>query len=196
MNVYDFDKTIYARDTTEQFYLWCLKRWPKIARRWPAVLWAALRLGLHLTDKTGFKDVFLRFLQDVPQPDREIERFWDENMPLIHKWYLSQRREDDVVITASPAALVCPACRRLGIENVLGSPVDIATGRYAGPNCHGVEKVRAFEKAFPGARVDRFYSDSMNDAPMAALATEAFMVRGEKLAPWPQTARFPKETSR
>ena len=185
MNVYDFDKTIYAKDTTVQFYLWCLRRWPKIARRWPAVLWAAVGLGLHLTDKTGFKGVFLRFLWDVPQPEAEIERFWDANMPLIHSWYLARCREDDVVITASPVAFVRPACRRLGVKHVLGSPVDIATGRYDGPNCHGQAKVRAFEKAFPGSRVDQFYSDSMNDAPMAALAEQAFLVKGERLQSWP-----------
>ena len=185
MNVYDFDKTIYHRGTTAQFYLWCLARWPKIARRWPVVLRAALRLALHKTDKTGFKAVFLRFLEDVPAPEREIERFWDRNMPRVHRWYLSQRREDDVVITASPADFVRPACRRLGVTRVLGSPVDIATGRYHGVNCHGAEKVRAFREAFPAARVDRFYSDSLGDAPMAELAREAFLVKGERMTPWP-----------
>lgn len=30
MNVYDFDKTIYAGDSTIDFYLFCLKRQPAI----------------------------------------------------------------------------------------------------------------------------------------------------------------------
>ncbi|MBR3504124.1 MAG: haloacid dehalogenase-like hydrolase [Clostridia bacterium] len=186
MNVYDFDKTIYRRDTTAQFYLWCLRRWPKIARRWPAVACAAVKLALKKTDKTGFKGVFLRFLEDVPRPEREIERFWDENMPRVHRWYLAQKREDDVVITASPADFVRPACRRLGVTRVLGSPVDIQTGAYHGLNCHGAEKARVFREAFPAARVERFYSDSLGDAPMAALAEAAFLVRGERRTPWPR----------
>lgn len=186
MNVYDFDKTIFSHDSTVQFYLWCLCRWPRIARRWPAVLWAALKLGLHMSDKTAFKAVFLRFLRDVPQPKKEIERFWDENMPRIHRWYLAQRREDDVVISASPTGIVHPACRRMGVTRVFGSPVDMTTGRYTGANCHGEEKVRVFRAAFPGARVERFYSDSLNDAPMAALAEQAFLVKGETISPWPR----------
>ena len=185
MNVYDFDKTIFHRDTTAQFYLWCLKRWPKIARRWPAVIWAALKMALHLTDKTGFKGVLLRFLRDVPKPAEKIERFWDQNMPLIHRWYKVRHRADDVVITASPVDFVRPACTRLGITRVLGSPVDIRTGEYHGVNCHGAEKVRVFRKAFPGAHVDEFYSDSMNDAPMAREADKAFLVKSETLSPWP-----------
>ena len=197
MNAYDFDRTIYRRDSTAQFYLWCLKRWPQIARRWPAVLWAALKLGLHMTDKTGFKAVFLRFLRDVPQPEAEIERFWDANMPLIQQWYLTRRRADDVVITASPANIVRPACRRLGVSRVLGSPVDMATGRYAGANCHGEEKTRVFRAAFPNEQIEEFYSDSLGDAPMAAMARRAFLVRGERLTPWPgkangQEGTFPK----
>ncbi|MBO4885906.1 MAG: HAD-IB family phosphatase [Clostridia bacterium] len=186
MNAYDFDKTIFAKDSTVQFYLWCLKRWPKIARRWPAVLLAALKLALRRTDKTGFKGVFLRFLRDVPEPRKEIERFWDANMPRIRKWYLAQRRPDDVVVTASPVCIVRPACERLGIRHVLGSPVDVRTGDYHGVNCHGAEKARVFRAAFPGARVERFYSDSISDAPMASLADEAFFVKGERIEEWPR----------
>ena len=186
MNVYDFDKTIFCKDSTVRFYLWCLKRWPKIARRWPAVLWAAVKLALRRTDKTGFKGVFLKFLRDVPEPEKEIERFWDANMPRIHQWYLAQRRPDDVVVTASPVCIVRPACRRLGISRVLGSNVDVRTGEYRGVNCHGAEKPRAFRAAFPDARVERFCSDSLNDAPMARLAREAFLVKGERLEPWPE----------
>ena len=184
MNAYDFDKTIYHRDTTAQFYLWCLRRWPKIARRWPAVLWAALKLALKRADKTGFKGVFLRFLQDVPDPEREIERFWDANMPLIHRWYRAQRRDDDVVISASPEFLIRPACTALGIEHVLASPVDPHTGRFSGLNCHGEEKVRRVRAIWPDATVENFYSDSHSDDPMAALARRAWLVRGEVLRPW------------
>ena len=55
-----------------------------------------------------------------------------------------------------------------------------------GKNCDGAEKVRAFEAAFPGARVERFYSDSLHDTPMAMRAETAFLVKGERLEPWPK----------
>ena len=157
-----------------------------------AVLGAALRLALRRTDKTGFKGVFLQFLRDVPEPEAEIERFWDANMTDIHRWYLAQRRADDVVVTASPVSIVRPACARLGIAHVLGSPVDVRTGDYHGVNCHGAEKARVFRSAFPDARVERFYSDALGDAPLARLASEAFLVKGEHPAPWPSDARDPK----
>lgn len=185
MNVYDFDKTIFHKDTTFEFYRWSLKRWPKMARHWPATAWAALKMALGLCDKTAFKQVLFRFLRDVPDVQTQLECFWDENMPLIHRWYREAHRADDVVITASPVDFVRPACRRLGIDHVLGSPVDIKSGRYSGRNCDGAEKVRVFESAYPGAAVESFYSDSLHDTPMVRRAERAYLVCGEQLKPWP-----------
>ena len=54
-------------------------------------------------------------------PAAELERFWDANMPRIQRWYLARRRPDDVVVTASPADFVRPACVRLGVGCVLGA---------------------------------------------------------------------------
>ena len=60
------------------------------------------------------------------------------------------------------------------------------TGRIAGRNCHGAEKVVRFHQEMGDAQVDEFYSDSLSDAPMARLAKKAYLVKGEKLAPWPK----------
>ncbi|MCI5545843.1 MAG: haloacid dehalogenase-like hydrolase, partial [Clostridiales bacterium] len=77
MNVYDFDKTIFHKDTTAQFYLWSLRRWPKMLRFLPGTLIAALKMALGKGDKTAFKQALYRFLRDVPEPKKQIERFWD-----------------------------------------------------------------------------------------------------------------------
>ena len=66
MNVYDFDKTIFHKDTTAQFYLWSLRRWPKMLRFLPGTLIAALKMALGKGDKTAFKQALYRFLRDVP----------------------------------------------------------------------------------------------------------------------------------
>ena len=186
MNVYDFDRTIFPFDSTARFYLWCLRRYPKIAARWPKTAWAAIRYALGRIDKTAFKGVFLSFLKDVPDPRGEILRFWDARAKYVNRWYIERRRPDDMVISASPEALVRPACERLGIRYVIASPVDIETGAYSGRNCDGAEKVRAFLAACPGGEAEEFYSDSLHDAPMARRAKRAYLVRGDKLTKWPE----------
>ena len=90
----------------------------------------------------------------------------------------------DVVISASAVDIVRPCCEKLGIKYIMGSPVDMRTGAYSGPNCHGEEKIMRFRAAFPGAEIEEFYSDSHSDDPMARIAKKSFMVKGETLTEW------------
>ena len=104
----------------------------------------------------------------------------------VKPYYLQRKRDDDVIISASPLFLVAPAMARLGIKGVIASPVDMRTGVYSGLNCHGEEKVRRFGELYPGAEIDEFYSDSLSDSPLARLAKKAFLVKGNELLPWPE----------
>ena len=67
----------------------------------------------------------------------------------------------------------------------MASPVDPKTGKYLGENCHGEEKVRRFYAAFPNARPEEFYSDSLSDTPMADISERAFLVKKTTIIPWP-----------
>ncbi len=181
MNVYDFDKTIYPADSTAQFYLWCLRRYPACRRTLGWTAWAFFCMGTRLKTKTRAKEIFYRFLRHVPAEAPEL--FWAERLGRIRPWYLEQRRPDDLVISASPEFLLAPAARDLGFR-LLASPVEQATGLYRGENCHGAEKVRRFREACGDAPVEGFWSDSRSDAPMAALAGRAFLVKGEAIEDW------------
>ena len=86
-------------------------------------------------------------------------------------------------VVTSTVRIEGAACRRLGVR-FLASPVDARTGQLLGPNCRGEEKVRRFRSAYGAAEVERFYSDSCSDAPLAALAQEAFLVRRGQVLPW------------
>ena len=103
----------------------------------------------------------------------------------IYPWYMAQRRPDDLVISASPEFLLRPVADRLGFA-LIASRVDPATGRTEGLNCHGEEKLRRFRARYGDAPVERFYSDSLSDAPMARAAREAFMIRRGTVLPWPE----------
>lgn len=181
MNVYDFDKTIYPVDSTVQFYRWCFSRYPACRRTWPWTLGGLFCLGTGLRSKTDSKQMIFRFLPYVPAGAPEL--FWREHIGAIQPWYLAQRREDDLVISAGPEFLLAPAARQLGFA-LIASPVEQATGRYRGLNCDGQEKVRRFRQAYGDAPVEGFWSDSLSDAPMAALAERAFLVRRGVPGPW------------
>ncbi len=181
MNVYDFDKTIYPVDSTAQFYRWCLRRYPACRRTLGWTAWAFFCMGTRLKPKTRCKEIFYRFLRHVPPEAPEL--FWREHIGDIRPWYLAQRRDDDVVISASPEFLLAPAARAIGFA-LIASRVEQATGLYDGENCHGAEKPRRFRAVYGDAAVDGFWSDSRSDAPMAALAAHACLVTGTRIEEW------------
>ena len=186
MDIYDFDGTLYRGDSTADFFKWCLRRYPRIARTLPRTgVAAAACLGLHVIDKTRFKGALYRFLPLIPDIDAEVERFWR-----MHEHNITgpcQPKAGDLVISASPEFLLRDVCARRGLE-LMASQVDPHTGRTLGPNCSGAEKIARLNERYPGAAVERFYSDSHNDDPLAKYAQEAFMVNIPQgtLVPWPK----------
>ena len=182
MNVYDFDNTILRGDSTALFYIYCLKRTPRMFLRLPKLLWGALFVLKR--DKQRFKQDMFAFLRDLKNPEKAVSAFWDKNLNRVKHFYLENRRDDDIIISASPEFLVKPAMARLGHARVIASPVDIHSGLYSGLNCHGEEKVRRLYEVCPSAKIDGFYSDSHSDDPLAKLAQQAWLVKGEKLLPW------------
>ena len=87
-----------------------------------------------------------------------------------------------------PVEVQSIVAEELGVR-LIATPMDPYSGKIRGRNCHDKEKVRRFRETFPEAHIDRFYSDSLSDAPMAALADEAFLVRKGKCVPWPKSER-------
>ncbi len=183
MNVYDFDKTIYDGDSTFHFLMYCAKKHKKVRRMLPRIAVRGIAFGCGFIKKQDFKEDMFSFLS-VIDTKRELELFWKERISGIKEWYKKNQKDDDVVITASPEFLVKCATDMLGIKYIMGSPVDMNTGKYSGNNCHGEEKVLRFRDEFPDSTIEEFYSDSYSDTPLAKKAEKAYLVKGDKLLEW------------
>ena len=184
MNVYDFDKTVFYPDSSCSFFLYCLRHYPAaVLRVCPRILGAGLRRAFGAIRTKELKENVFSFLRFLPDPEKAVGSFWDERLSGIGDWYLRQRRADDLVITASPEFLVGEASRRLGFR-LLGTRMDIRTGRIEGENCHDTEKVRRFRSAYPDEQIESFYSDSLSDKPLAEISRRAFLVKKGKLSDW------------
>ena len=178
MDIYDFDGTLYRGDSTADFLKWCARRHPRVIATLPRTgIAAAACFGAHVIDKTRFKGSLYRFLTRVPDIESEVDRFWRSHEHLIAGPCNPQ--PGDLVISASPEFLLRGVCERRGLE-LIASQVDPHTGCTLGPNCSGNEKITRLHEQYPDARVERFFSDSHNDAPLARLAEEAYWVEIEK----------------
>lgn len=184
MNVYDFDKTIYKKDSTTGFFLFSLKRHPKILLLLPSITAGFIKYYVFKKGtKTQFKSKIMKFVRYIDY-NKDIADFWIKHKKGIKNFYLKQQKQDDVIISASPAFIVEPVCKELGIKHIMCSNVDAKTGLYTGENCHGKEKVRRFREVFGESVIDEFYSDSYSDTPLAEIATKAFIIKSDKISPW------------
>ena len=186
MNTYDFDQTVFNPDSSYKFYLFCLKRYTaRVLKTVPRSLGKAIAYKRGKIGAKELREQLFSFLAQVDDAQAAVEAFWDINFCKIEKWYLAQKREDDIIISASPEFLLAPVCRRLGVR-LIATPMDIKSGKINGLNCHDSEKVRRFYESFPEAHTENFYSDSLSDSPMARIADNAWLVRFDDIRPWPQ----------
>lgn len=176
MRVYDFDKTIYQGDSSLDFYLFALRRHPLLLRYLPLQCFGVCLYMLRVVSKTRGKEFFFSFLRGLRDAEAEVQHFWRVHCQKMASWYLCQKRDDDVVVSASPEFLLGPQCKNLSVR-LIGSLVDASSGTFLRKNCYGEEKVVRFYEHFPHESIEEFYSDSFSDAPMAKIAEKSFIVK-------------------
>lgn len=184
LNVYDFDKTIYKKDCTIEFYKYCIIKYPKLIIYLPKQIYGFTLYKLGKIDKTKFKEIFFSFLYNINEIDKDIIKFWEKEKNNINKWYLDRHKEDDIVISASPEFLIKPICSILGVNNVISSNIDKNTGKCTGKNCKGEEKVIRFKEIYKNQIIDEFYSDSISDLPLAKISKKSFFIKRGKIQKW------------
>jgi len=185
MNVFDLDGTIIDGDTGTDFYLYLLARHPWLFYRSPQVLLAGALFWLGLISSVQMRNLFYPAFMPYVSLENEVIAFWMERKCKLKPWYLEMRRPDDIITTASPECLVRPLTEELGVR-LIAADVDSGTGKVIGRGNRDVAKPINFRFQYPDAVIEKFYSDSLSDSPMAELAEEAFLVlRNGDIMPWP-----------
>ena len=187
MNVYDFDGTIYHPDCAIDFAFWCMNRRPTMyVTFFPKALAGLVRYKLGKLPRYRMMRQFFSFLTKIDDFDVQIERFWDRHEKNISRWYLAQKRPDDLIISAAPTCIIEPIARRLGVK-FMATEYDREYGVFLGNLMASKEKARyIIDQGFPV--IENFYSDSLADAPLALCAEKAHLVtdKAQKVVDWPE----------
>ena len=187
MNVYDFDGTIYPTDCTVGFGFWCMNRHPKMWFTFaPKMIKVLIQSKMGIIPEYLMHRRLMQFLTLVEDFDEQIESYWNKNEKRIAPWYLSQKKDDDLIISASPTCIIEPIAKRLGVRFV-ATEFDRQYGVFTNNLMYAKEKARyIIDQGFP--KIDNFYSDSLSDTPIALLAEKAhFVSRGAtRITDWPK----------
>jgi len=185
-NVYDFDKTVVYPDSGAAFFGFCLRRHPGLLRYLPLTLAALLNFVVKHGRGAPFKAEYYHYLRGLKDWREEVRLFWEtQSDKLLKPWYLAQLRPDDIIVSCSAEFFLRPLCDQLGVR-LVGSRVNPDTGRLEGFSCYGEEKLRRLREEFGDVEIGEFYSDSLTDAPLAAVAQRSFLVKGDERMPWPE----------
>ena len=186
MNVYDFDGTIFYSDCSIGFALWCMKRKPKLCFTWfPRTIKTLILYKLGKVKNYQMQREMFSFLTMVDDFDIQIEKYWDKYEKKISAWYLAQKRDDDLIISASPTCIIGPIAERLGV-NYVATEFDREYGVFTHNLMYAKEKAKyIMDHDFPV--IENFYSDSLADTPLALCAEKAHLVKDKAttVVDWP-----------
>ncbi len=189
--VFDFDGTLTTKDSIKDFI-----RWHKGSLSWyMGLLYCSLKLaswkfGLYASQKA--KEALLTyFYKDYPieEFDAACRKYVLERLPLIYRkqaiskleWHRKEGH-DIVVVSASPANYICLWSKQnhiQGIATLLQVVDGKLTGKIAGKNCKGHQKLVLLKEAYDLKSYSEIYvyGDSSGDREILAIATQAFFRR-------------------
>lgn len=184
MNIYDFDNTIYAGDSSIDFFKYCLKRKKIIIFILPKFLLFTILYLIKIIEKEKLKSIYFSFVKYFNNIDEIVLDFWKTKNYKLKEFYLANKKDNDVIVSASPEFLLKPVSKKYGFK-LLATKVDKKTGKLLSNNCHDKEKVTRL-KEIGIEKCNNFYSDSLSDYPCTLISKNSFIVKKDKLIPWNQ----------
>ena len=179
MNIYDFDGTIYDGDSSVDFFKFCLKKNKRIYFLIPKISFYCMLYLLKIKSKEAFKSKFFSFVKYFDNIDKEIDLFWMDNDKKIKDFYFKTKKNNDIIISASPEFLLKPISKKLNFK-LIATKVDKKTGMLMSNNCYGKEKVKRLNE-LGISKCKKFYSDSLSDIYLMEIAEEAFIVNKDNI---------------
>lgn len=181
IDIFDFDNTIYSGNSSVDFYLFCVRKNPRILKNLPYQIRHLFRYLFRFENKTKMKTALFVFLSDMKNRDSILLDFWKLHFKNIKKWYILRDHSRDVIISASPEFLLDPVIKKLNAYKLIGTKINPRTGVIIGKNCFGEEKLKRLRRSFKEFDVAEAYSDHLSDMPILKLARKRYIVKGNRI---------------
>lgn len=181
MNCYDFDKTIYKKDSAIELLKFAMKQKMSVFFYAFKIVFFAVLYFCKFIKIEKFKEVYFGFLKFFDDKNKLIEEFWVKEEKNINEWYIKQMRDDDVICSASPLILIDSIMHKINPNcHVFATNLDIETMKIVGKNLKGEnKKVCLVEAGYE--KFDSAYSDSLSDFPLYDMAENKYFVVGENV---------------
>lgn len=184
--IYDFDKTIYSKETSMAFMFFFLKRHrfliPKFILNLTIILF-------NIKDLKKVKNIFFSIFKGM-DIENDINLFWEKEMKNIYPYFFEEIKENRkdadllILISASPDFLLEPIYKKLGFDILISTKYSNFT--LIGKNCKKDEKLKRLNE-LGNFDVLCFYSDSLSDFPLFNIAKKKISInKGNKVLGLPK----------
>lgn len=184
--IYDFDKTIYSKETSMAFMFFFLKRHrfliPKFILNLTIILF-------NIKDLKKVKNIFFSIFKGM-DIENDINLFWEKEMKNIYPYFFEEIKENRkdadllILISASPDFLLEPIYKKLGFDILISTKYSNFT--LIGKNCKKDEKLKRLNE-LGNFDVLCFYSDSLSDLPLFNIAKKKISInKGNKVLGLPK----------
>jgi len=186
---FDFDGTITTRDTLLEFIKFqkgTFRYWLGFILHSPYIILYKLKI---ISNNTAKEKIFYYFWKGIPESDfqTDCDHFASEKLPQFLRpkaiqeiQQLKNKGFEVVIVSASPENWIREWAKNFEapvISTRLETHENRLTGRIAGKNCHGIEKVARIRAVYDTGSFDEIYAygDTSGDKPMLSLANFQFM---------------------
>ena len=187
--IFDFDGTITQTDSLNDLIIWKFGWWKFVGVMIllsPLIILYLLNIVDNDVPKERLFEIFFGGMNEIDF-GRLSKQYSEEKLPKIIKneasrkieWH-NERGHELIIITASMKEWIWPWAEENGFSDIFCTKPEIIdkklTGRFAGSNCHGDEKLCRLKKSIPEYKNYEIYAygDSKSDRELLEVADFRF----------------------
>ena len=185
MKVFDFDNTLYHRESAVDLALYMIGNNRKIILYLPKIFVNLIKYKLCMVEKKQMVAAINDFLRNALRDKNEIfsavDGFWEKNRYKLDKAMLKRIEKDDIIITAGPDFLINGIRDLINTDHIISSRIDAEKMKVKYLN-FGENKVKGYKAMYGDRRIDCFYTDSYNDKALMDISDKVYIVKKGRLS--------------
>ena len=200
--IFDVDFTLTKRETLMEFYIFMVKKYPRLITYAPFSIFSAILYLIKLFPASKAKENFIAFINGISENDMKllVKEFYEKRLSkIIYEDALStikklkKRGYKIYLISASAEFYLNELYRIKEVDKIIGTRFTILNGNHnkkiSGENCKGEEKVKRLMKSLKEDNIDvdfknsYMFSDSLSDLPLFNMVGNPYLINYRKRHP-------------
>lgn len=197
--IFDVDYTLTKRETLLEFYLFMIKKKPKLIIYLPKNVISAFLFMIGIFTAKTAKENFISFIDGIEENEMKnyVKEFYHKrlsNILYVDAIDTMKKLKNDgykvFLISASAEFYLNEFYNLKEVDKVIGTRFTCEAGKYrkkiVGENCKGEEKVKRLMEVLKEEKIDvdfkssYMYSDSLSDLPLFKLVGHPYLVNPKK----------------